>query len=126
MALRRLHAQRLTGEPFTTAVDAVRWLGAVQSQDFPGATWALGQRTRDTTGTELGRLFDAGAILRTHVMRPTWHFVLPEDVRWLLELTGPRVRRGLAGRYRRLEITEDDIARAKAAFGASLAGGRHL
>jgi hypothetical protein len=90
IALRRLHAQRLTGEPFTTAVDAVRWLGAVQSQDFAGAKWALGQRTRETTETELGRLFDAGAILRTHVMRPTWHFVLPEDIRWLLELKQAR------------------------------------
>jgi hypothetical protein len=73
-----------------------------------------------------GRLFGAGAILRTHVMRPTWHFVLPEDIRWLLELTGQRVRRGLAARFRRLEITEDEIAHAKAAFSASLTGGRHL
>jgi hypothetical protein len=104
----------------------VRWLGAVQSQDFAGANWALGQRTRDVTGAELDRLFDAGTILRTHVMRPTWHFVLPEDIRWLLDLTGPRIRRGLAGRYRQFEITEGVIARANAAFSASLAGGRHL
>ncbi len=126
IAARRLHAQRLTGEPFTTAVDAARWLGAVQSQDFAGARWALGQRTREGTGAEFDRLFDAGAILRTHVLRPTWHFVLPEDIRWLLELTGPRIRRGIAGRHRQLEITEDVIARAGAAFSASLAGGRHL
>jgi len=126
LAARRLHGQRLTGEPFPTAVEAVRWLGAVQSQDFAGAKWAVGQRTREATGAELDRLFDAGTILRTHVMRPTWHFVLPEDIRWLLELTGPRIRRGLAGRYRQLEITEDVIARAHAAISASLAGGRHL
>jgi hypothetical protein len=104
----------------------VRWLGAVQSQDYAGAKWALGQRTRAATGAELDRLFDAGTILRTHVMRPTWHFVLPEDIRWLLDLTGPRLRRGLAGRHRQLEITEAVIARANAAFSASLAGGRHL
>jgi Winged helix DNA-binding domain len=104
----------------------VRWLGAVRSQDYAGAKWALGQRTRAATGAELDRLFDAGTILRTHVMRPTWHFVLPEDIRWLLDLTGPRIRRGLAARYRQLEITEAVIARASAAFSASLAGGRHL
>jgi hypothetical protein len=104
----------------------VRWLGAVQSQDYAGAKWALGQRTRAATGAELDRLFDAGTILRTHVMRPTWHFVLPEDIGWLLDLTGPRIRRGLAGRYRQLEITEAVIARANAAFSASLAGGRQL
>ena len=126
IASRRLHAHRLTGEPFTSAVDAVRWLGAVQSQDYAGAKWALGQRIRAGTEVELDRLFDEGAILRTHVMRPTWHFVLPEDLRWLLELTGPRVHLGLAGRYRQLEIDEGVVARASAAFTAALAGGRHL
>lgn len=123
---RRLHAQRLTGEPFTTAVDSVRWLGAVQSQDYAGAKWALGQRTRDATDAELDRLFDEGAILRTHVMRPTWHFVLPDDIRWLLELTGPRIRLGLTARHRQLEIDEVVVARASAAFTLALAGGRHL
>jgi len=126
IAARRLHAQRLTGDPFTSAVDVVRWLGAVQSQDYPGARWALGQRTRGATEAELDRLFDQGAILRTHAMRPTWHFVLPQDIRWLLELTGPRVRDGLAGRYRQLEIDDRVGARAGAAFAGALAGGRHL
>jgi winged helix DNA-binding protein len=125
IALRRLHQQRLIGEPFRSAVDAVRWLGAVQSQDYSGAKWGLGQRTGGATDAELDRLFDEGAILRTHVMRPTWHFVLPEDIRWLLELTGPRVRRGLVARYRQLEIDEAVIAGAKAAFTAALEGGRH-
>ena len=104
----------------------MRWLGAVQSQDYAGAKWALGQRTRGSTEAEVDRLFDDGAILRTHVMRPTWHFVHPEDIGWLVQLTGPRVRLGLAGRYRQLEIDERVIARANAAFTAALEGGRHL
>src|SRR5204862_7977809 len=98
LAARRLRAQGLIGKPFASAVDAVRWLGAVQSQDYGGAKWALGQRTRGATDLELDRLFDEGAILRTHVMRPTWHFVLPEDIRWLQELTSARVVAGIAGR----------------------------
>lgn len=122
----RLAAQRLIGEPFPSAVEAVRWLGAVQSQDYFGAKLALGQRARGTTEAELDRLFDAGAILRTHVMRPTWHFVLPEDVRWLLELTGPRVNRALVARHRRLGIDPGMVSRSLAAFAAALAGGRHL
>jgi hypothetical protein len=126
IAAQRLQSQRLTGEPFPSAVDAVSWLGAVQSQDYGGAKWALGQRTRGATDAELDRLCDEGAILRTHVLRPTWHFVLPEDIRWLLELTGPRVRLGLAGRYRRLEIDERVATRAKTAITTALAGGRHL
>jgi hypothetical protein len=126
IAARRLRAQRLTGEPFPTAVDAVRWLGAVQSQDYGGAKWALSQRVRDATDVEIDRLFDEGAILRTHVMRPTWHFVLPEDIRWLLGLTGPRVRLGVAGRHHQLGIDEGVVARARAAFTEALAEGRHL
>jgi hypothetical protein len=126
IAARRLHAQRLTGEPFASPVDAVRWLTAVQSQDYAGAKWALGQRSRGATEAALDRRFDEGAILRTHVMRPTWHFVLPEDIRWLLDLTGRRVRLGLVARYRELELDENVVTRAGAAFAGALAGGRHL
>jgi hypothetical protein len=123
---RRLRAQRLTGEPFESPVDAVRWLGAVQSQDYGGAKWALGQRSRGATEAQLDRLFDDGAILRTHVMRPTWHFVHPKDIRWLLDLTGRKVRLGLAGRYRELELDEEVVGHAKAAFTTALGGGHHL
>src|SRR5215472_333030 len=100
----RLRAQRLTGERFAAAEEAVGWMGAVQSQDYAGAKWALGLRTGGLTDADLDRLFDAGAILRTHVMRPTWHFVLPADIRWLLELTAPRVRTAMAAIDRRLGI----------------------
>ncbi len=123
---RRLRAQRLTGKPFASPVDAVRWLGAVQSQDYAGAKWALALRSRATTDAVIDRLFDDGAILRTHVMRPTWHFVAPEDVGWLLDLTARRIRLGLAARYRELGIDDKVAARAGAAFKAALAGGRHL
>src|SRR5579864_8641424 len=89
----RLRAQRLTGRPFSYAIEAVRRMGAVQSQDYPAAKWALGQRLDGVTDSALDRLYDRGAILRTHVLRPTWHFVLPEDIRWLLRLTGPKIGR---------------------------------
>jgi hypothetical protein len=104
IATRRLRTQRLAGEPFASAPDAVAWLGAVQSQDYAGAKWALGQRTRDSTDEDLDRRFDVGALLRTHVMRPTWHFVLPHDIRWLLDLTAPCVKAELAHYDRNLEI----------------------
>jgi hypothetical protein len=126
IAARRLQAQRLTGEPFKSPLDAIRWLTAVQSQDYAGAKWALGQRSRQATDAELDRLFDEGAILRTHVLRPTWHFVLPEDIGWLVTLTGPRIRAGLVARNRELEIDDKVTARAEALFASALAGGRHL
>ena len=104
----------------------MRWLGAVQAQDYGGAKWALGQRTRGASEAGLDRLFDEGAILRTHVLRPTWHFVVPEDLDRLLRLTGPRIRGGLAARHRQLELDLPTIARAGAAFEAALAGRKAL
>lgn len=104
----------------------VRHLGAVQAQDYAGGKWALGQRATGVTDAEIDRLFDDGRILRTHVMRPTWHFVLPEDIRWLLDLTGSRVRRGLAGRYRQLGIDDGEVVRARMALCGALSGGRFL
>jgi hypothetical protein len=126
VANRRLRAQRLAGEPFATAQEAVGWLGAVQSQDYAGAKWALGMRTRGLTDGDLDRLFDTGAILRTHVMRPTWHFVLPADVRWLLELTAPRVRASMAAIDSRLGIDAAFRRRSQAVLEAALRDGRFL
>jgi hypothetical protein len=126
LAAQRLRAQRLIGQLFPSPVDAVRRLTAVQSQDYPAAKWALGQRSRGATDAEIDRLFDSGEILRTHVLRPTWHFVLPEDIRWMLDLTAPRIRQGLVARHRQLELDGRTIARASAAFAKALAGGRHL
>jgi hypothetical protein len=125
IAARRLDAMRLTGRPFASPIEAVRSLTAMQSQDYGGGKWALGLRTREATEAGIDRLFDDGVILRTHVLRPTWHFVLPEDIRWLLELTGPRITRGLAGRHRELELDTKVVGRAEAAFTAALSG-RHL
>jgi hypothetical protein len=126
LVARRLRAHRLTGRRHMSAVDVVQWFGAVQSQDYTGAKWALGMRFAGATDAQIDRLYDEGAILRTHVLRPTWHFVLPDDIRWMLQLTGPRIRQGMAGRYRRLELDEDTITRSHVAFAAALAGGRYM
>jgi hypothetical protein len=126
LAAHRLHAQKLVGEPLLSAVEVVRHLGAVQAQDYAGARWALGQRTAGATAAGIDRLFDEGRILRTHVMRPTWHFVLPEDIHWMLDLTGPKIRRALVHRQRYLGLDEDLIARATAAMSRALEGGQCL
>lgn len=91
IALQRLAQQRLAGSTFSGPEQAVAWLGAVQSQEYPGGKWALGLRVPGATDAGLDQTFNAGAILRTHVLRPTWHFVTPADIRWMLELTAPRV-----------------------------------
>ena len=126
IATRRLHSQRLAGDPLDGAAGVVGWLGAVQAQDYPAAAWAVGLRTRDATAADVDRLVDEGANLRTHVLRPTWHLVLPADIRWLLALTGPRVRAGISGRLRRLELDGEVVTRAEALMTGALSGGRRL
>jgi hypothetical protein len=94
IAHQRLHNQLTTRQPFEKASDVVRWLGAGQSQDYAAAKWALGLRVHNSTDDMIEQAFTDGTILRTHVMRPTWHFVLPADMRWMLALTAPRVYGG--------------------------------
>jgi hypothetical protein len=102
---------------------AVRGLVAVQSQDYYGAKWALGQRVKGATDAELDRAFDAGELVRTHVLRPTWHFVAPEDLRWLQALTSPRIHQASGYQYRLHEIDSALAARATAVFERVLEGG---
>jgi hypothetical protein len=122
----RLLNQRLIGAPFERPEEAVRWLGAVQSQDYPGAKWALGQRTRGATDASIDEAFARGSILRTHVLRPTWHFVMPEDIRWMLKLTAPRINAKMALYYRQVEIDDALIARSRSIFRKALRGGKQL
>jgi hypothetical protein len=91
-------------------------LAAVQAQDFAGAKWAVGMRLKGVNDAEVERAFDEGAILRTHVLRPTWHFVTPQDIRGLLALTGPRVHLLNATMYRRLGLEKADFERAHKAI----------
>jgi hypothetical protein len=124
----RLANSRLVGPPFSRAVDVVRWFGAVQSQDVPGAFWALAQRMPPgTTMADVGRAYDAGEIVRTHGPRPTWHFLVPEELRRIEALVGPRVQRSndAIGR-RRLWFDRADLERTTGIIREALAGGHAL
>jgi hypothetical protein len=122
----RLQNQKLTNPSLKDAASVVAWLGAVQSQDFHGAKWAIGLRMQNGSDIGIEEAFNQGKILRTHVMRPTWHFVLPEDIRWMLELTAPRVKAFQAGYDRKLELTEKVLSRCKAFFVKALQNGNNL
>ncbi len=123
---RRIAAQRLAGRPFGGPADAVRGLLAVQSQEYLQAKWALAMRCGEATNAEIDASFDRGDFLRTHVLRPTWHFVAPEDLRPLLRLTAPRVRRLMAPQDRELSIDEPTLATARRTTEAALEGGAAL
>lgn len=104
----------------------MNWLGAVQSQDYHGAKWGVAQRMKSATDAELDRAFNEGKILRTHTLRPTWHFVTPEDIVWMLELTAPRVHAASAYYYRKTELTPELLAKCADVIRGSLQGGQFL
>ena len=126
LAQQRLLNQRLSGAPLEQPADVVRWFGAVQAQDYAGAKWALALRTADATDADVEQVFGAGEILRTHVLRPTWHFVTATDIRWMLALTAPRVHAAAAYQYRRYELDEPLFPRTHAALEKGLQGGKQL
>jgi hypothetical protein len=122
----RLLNQKLTSTAFRRPEAVVGWLGAVQSQDYTGAKWALGQRTKGAGDADIERAFDDGRILRTHVLRPTWHFVLPADIRWMLALTGPRVNAISASYFRKAGLDEAIFSKSRKIIERALGGGHHL
>src|SRR5947209_6158875 len=126
IAHRRLHNQHITRRTLETPQALVEWLGAVQAQDFAAAKWALGLRLQGTTDDDIEQAFTDGAILRTHVMRPTWHFVSPADIRWLLALTAPRVHAASAYYTRKLELDDAVFRCTHAVLANALQGGKQL
>ena len=126
MLPRRLHFQSLTRPRFALPEDVVEWFGAVQSQDFPAAKWAVAQRTTGADDAALERAFNAGTILRTHVLRPTWHFVPARDIRWMLELTAQRIRSAIAHQGRWLGLDPAKFPRDNRKIASALSGGRQL
>jgi len=127
IAHRRLLNQGIIRPRQRRAADVVAWLGAVQAQEYEPAKWALGLRMGDgVADDDIQRAFDAGRILRTHVLRPTWHFVTPADIRWLLELTGSRVYRAMSSSFRRKELDTRTLLRGTAAVERALRDGQHL
>src|SRR5882762_204848 len=98
----RLVSQQINASIYTKPTELLKWMGCIQAQDFAGAKWALGARLTGLTDAESGRDYDAGKILRTHVLRPTWHFVLPEDISWMLKLTAPRIKEMSKTMHRKL------------------------
>lgn len=127
MVTERLRRQGLVRPIRRTPEDVVAWFGAMQAQEYEPATWAIGLRMKgDPASTDVERAVDAGRVVRTHVMRPTWHFVARGDIRWLLQLTAPRVHQAMSSYRRRLELDARTLGRCCSLFERALGGQRFL
>lgn len=102
----RLVNQQLAGSRFKKPEDLVRFLGAIQAQVYQMSKWAVGLRLGSSSDAEIESALNSGRIIRTHILRPTWHLVHPEDLRWMLKLTAPRVHAFNAYMYRQQALDE--------------------
>jgi hypothetical protein len=123
---RRLSNHKLTRSDLRQPSDVVAWLGAVQAQDYSVAKWGLGLRASGLSDAAVEKAFTDGVILRTHVMRPTWHFVTPFDIRWMLALTASRVKLVMAHYDRKLELDKRVLARSYLTLECALQGNKYL
>ena len=122
---RRLATQQLSGARAATAAEVVRRLTCVQAQEHAHAFWSVGMRTAGLDAAAVRAEFDAGAFLRTHVLRPTWHLVPAEDLRWVLAATSARVHRLNGTMLRREGLDAALLARGADLVAAALAGHRY-
>lgn len=122
----RLHNLLISDQRFQTVADVVRWLGAVQAQDYAGTKWSLALRTKGNRETDVERAIGDKAIVRTWPMRGTLHFVAAEDAHWILKLLAPRIIAGSAGRHRQLELNEKIFSQSQELLISALEGGKQL
>lgn len=126
IASQRLFNQHIVGEKFQRPEDVVRWMGALQAQDYPQALWAIGLRTQSATIGSIEQAIIERKILRTWPMRGTLHFVPSEDAKWMLKLSPARQLAGDRRRQKQLEIDETILQRTRQLFHDALTGGKRL
>jgi hypothetical protein len=126
IARQRLVNQRIEGEKFEKPEEVVRWLGAMQAQDYPQALWAIGLRLQSATVADVEGAISDGKIVRTWPMRGTLHFVPPEDARWMLKLSASRILARDGRRLEQLGLDRGILERCKELFYEALKGNRRL
>jgi len=122
----RLYTQQIAEPSFIKPKQTVEWMGAIQAQDFAMAKWAVGLRTKNASEETVQKALDKGDIIRTHVLRPTWHFVSSADIYWMLELSAPQIIMQMKSRAKELELTQAVLNKAYTILEKALEGGKHL
>lgn len=122
----RLANQQITATACKTPQQLVGHMVAMQAQEFAMAKWAIGLRLPDVRMADVDNAFNNGDILRTHMMRPTWHFVAPADIKWMQQLTAHRVHAASASMYRKTGLDTKMFRRCNDLLVKKLQGGNFL
>ncbi len=118
----RLYNQQITHKKFKTAGKLVEWMGAMQAQELDMAKWAIGMRLPGVTEEDIDHAINRAEIIRTHLLRPTWHFVAAKYLHALLELSAPRIKSSLISRHKQLGLTNDLLKKSNNIIETTLLG----
>lgn len=110
---RRLYNLGISGARATCPEQVVKHLGALQAQDYHQALWAIGLRMKAPTAQLIEQSIADRKLVLTWPMRGTIHFVPPENVRWMLQLSASRILAQDGRRLMQLELTLDIIEQCK-------------
>jgi hypothetical protein len=121
----RLISQKLHKTTHSTPQEIVQHLGAMQAQDYAMAKWAVGSRC-DASEKAIEEAINSAQIIRTHILRPTWHFVSADDIYWMLDLSGPQVKRIVTSYVKKYGYDAKKLDQTNAAIQKILAGNNHL
>lgn len=122
----RLISQQVINTKFKSPKEIVGWMGAMQAQDFNMAKWAIGLRLNKATEETIHSAINSAEIIRTHLLRPTWHFVSAEDIYWMTELSGPRIISSMRGRNKQLELSDKIFKKSFRVMEKTLRDDNHL
>lgn len=122
----RILNQKIENSSFKTPNEIVSWMGAMQAQDFAMSKWAVGMRLIDSTEKSIEEAFNKGEILRTHVLRPTWHLVSPDDIFWMLDLTAEKIKSSMKSRNKELELNRDVFIKSNQLIEKALSKNEYL
>lgn len=123
IARARLANQHIIQPRSDSCAGIVAYMGAIQAQDYPGALWSIGLRSRSLVRTNIERAIENREIIRTWPMRGTIHFLAADDARWITQLAAPRVLRSAAGREKNLGLDESSMKTARQVIEKTLRDG---
>jgi hypothetical protein len=122
----RLINQQLVKTKIESAVEMVQFFCAIQGQEYAQTKWGIGLRLSEIKDIHIENDLNDGRILRTHLLRPTWHFAAASDIQWILELTSKQVHKANAYMYRKLELDAKTLNTCNDIIIKNLIGGKQL
>lgn len=121
----RLVSQKLYKTSPSSPQELVHHLGAMQAQDYAMAKWAIGVRCGAFEKT-IEEAINSAQIIRTHILRPTWHFVAAQDIYWMLDISGPQVKPIVTSYFKKYGLDAKKLDQINAFIEKILAGNHHL